>query len=95
MNRDLRTRFNLLRPDFVTNKQAAQKSCHDRRARSRVWVVGDRVMVRNVRPGPDWIAGTVLEVLGPVTYIVETEDGSKWKRHMKLNVVYLSSLPHP
>ena len=84
MNRDLRTRFNLLRPDrekFVTNKQAAQKSCHDRRARSRVWVVGDRVMVRNVRPGPDWIAGTVLEVLGPVTYVVETEDGSKWKRH--------------
>ena len=39
-------------------------------------------MVRNVRPGPDWIAGTVLEVLGPVTYVVETEDGSKWKRHV-------------
>ena len=37
-------------------------------------------MVRNVRPGPDWIACTVLEVLGPVTYIVQT-DGSKWKRH--------------
>ena len=81
MNRDLRTRFNLLRPDrekFVTNKQAVQKSSHDRRARTRVWLVGDRVMVRNVRPGPDWIVGTVLEVLGPV---IETEDGSKWKRH--------------
>ena len=81
MNRDLRTRFNLLRPDrekFVTNKQAAQKSSHDHRARTKVWLVGDRVMVRNVRPGPDWIVGTVL---GPVTYIIETEDGSKWKRH--------------
>ena len=33
------------------------------------------------RPGPDWIAGTVKEVLGPVTYIVETDDGHRWKRH--------------
>ena len=38
-------------------------------------------MVHNVRPGPDWIVGTVLEVLGPITYTIETEDGSKWKRH--------------
>ena len=38
-------------------------------------------MMRNVHPGPDLIAGTVVEVLSPVTYIVETEDGSRWKHH--------------
>ena len=54
---------------------------HDQRARSRAWIAGDRVMVRNLRPGPDWVTGTIVEVFGPVTYIVETEDGSRWKRH--------------
>lgn len=38
-------------------------------------------MVCNDRPGPDWIAGMVMEVLGPVKYIIETEDGLQWKRH--------------
>ena len=69
MNRDLRTRFSLLQPDrekSVADKQALQKSAHDRRARSRDWIIGDRVMARNLRPGP---------------YVVETEAGQRWKRH--------------
>ena len=72
MGRDLRTRFSLLQPDqkrIVASKQALQKSAHDRRARSRGWIVGDRVMARNLRPGPDWVPSTILEVLGPVTYL--------------------------
>lgn len=35
----------------------------------------------SLRPGPDWIPGTIAEVLGPVTYIVETDEGQKRKRH--------------
>ena len=38
-------------------------------------------MVRNLRPGPDWIPGVIVEVLGPVTYLIETEEGLRWKRH--------------
>ena len=82
--RDLRTRLSLLRPDrekVVLDRQAKQKSGHDRRAKTREWIVGDRVLVRNHREGPDWIPATIIEVLGPVTYIVETEQGYKWKRH--------------
>ena len=45
------------------------------------WLAGDRTMAQNLRPGPNWVTGTVVEVLGPVTYIMETEDGSRWKRH--------------
>ena len=86
MQRDLRTRFSLLLPNTeqsVMEKQSAQKSSHDRRSRSREFIVGDRVLVRNHRPGPDWIPGTIIEVLGPVTFIVETEDGGqRWKRHI-------------
>ena len=39
-------------------------------------------MARNVRPGPNWIPATIVEVQGPVTYSVETEDGQVWKRHL-------------
>ena len=38
-------------------------------------------MVRNHREGPDWLPATVTEVLGPVTYLVETDSGQRWKRH--------------
>ena len=84
MQRDLRTRFHLLQPSCeksVLDRQAQQKLSHDQRARVREWNVGACVMVFSWRPGPDWIAGTVKEVLGPVTYIVETDDGHRWKRH--------------
>ena len=86
MQRDLRTRFSLLLPNTeqsVMEKQSVQKSSHDRRSRLREFIVGDRVLVRNHRPGPDWIPGTIIEVLGPVTYTVEIEDGGqRWKRHI-------------
>ena len=66
--RDLRTRLSLLRPDrekTVMDKQAKQKSAHDRRAKLRQWIVGDQVLVRNHREGLDWIPAVIVEVLGP------------------------------
>ena len=84
MNRELRTRLDLLRPSCessVLGKQATQKSSHDRRAHAREFVVGDCVFARNLRSGPDWIPSTIVKVLGPVTYIVETDDGLRWKGH--------------
>ena len=38
-------------------------------------------MVRDFQQGPDWIPGTITEVLGPVTYLVDTDEGHRWKRH--------------
>ena len=84
LNRELRTRFSLLQPSHersVLDKQALQKSAHDRRAYSRKWIVGDRVMARSLRPGPDCVPAVITEVLGPVTYVVETAEGLHWKRH--------------
>ena len=86
LKRDVKTRFDLLKPDperHVLDKQSQQKSSHDQRPRRREWFVGQRVMARNVRPGPNWVPATILEVLGPVTYLVETtEDRQLWKRHL-------------
>ena len=84
MQRELRTRLSLLQPDrekSVLDKQSQQKSAHDRRSQFREWTVGDRVMVCNLRPEPDWIPATIAEVLGPVTCIVDTDDGQRWMRH--------------
>ena len=50
-------------------------------------------MVRNLREGPDWIPATVIEVLGPVTYLVETDHGQKWKRHTDQIKDWLSPVP--
>ena len=38
-------------------------------------------MARNLHPGLDWIPGTIAEVFGPVTYIIETDEGQRWKRY--------------
>ena len=38
-------------------------------------------MSRNYRKRPNWIPATVTKVLGPVTYLVCTDDGLTWKRH--------------
>lgn len=44
LNRNLRTKFDLLKPSVesrVLEKQAAQKFCHDRHAKDRGWSVGE------------------------------------------------------
>ena len=63
LNRDLRTRLDLLFPNVrrrVEEKQENQMKHHDPHARARDLTVGQRVMVRNFRAGPRWISGTVV-----------------------------------
>ena len=85
VHRELRTRFNLLQPDVensVVKGQHQQKSSFDRRSRFRTVRVGDRVLVRDFRSSDKWIPAVVVEELGPVTFIVETDEGQRWKRHL-------------
>ena len=54
LKRELRTRFDLLRPDpsvDVHHKQSQQKSDHDRHSSTRQFAVGDLVMARNFDQG--------------------------------------------
>lgn len=83
--RHLHTRLDLLQPDpekSVLSRQSTQKQSHDGKTGLRTWTEGANVMVRDFRQGHSWIAAVVSHVLGPVTYLVETVDGLRWKRHV-------------
>jgi len=41
-------------------------------------------MAKNLRSGPTWIPAVVVERLGPLSYLVETEDHDLWRRHVDL-----------
>ena len=46
-------------------------------------MVGQRVMVRNLRPGPSWIPGTIVSRNGPLSYVVQVKGEQVWKRHIE------------
>ena len=85
LQREIRTRFDLLRPDsevHVGAKQTQQKVDHDLRAHGREFSVGDLVFAKNFRSGPDWIPATVIGRHGPLSYLLETSDNRIWRRHV-------------
>ena len=85
MGRKIRTRLDLLRPSrdqHVSSKQAQQKADHDKHAHPRAFHIGQNVMARNLRPGAPWLPGVVVERLGPLTYLVQVDNGQLWKRHV-------------
>jgi len=85
LKRDIRTRFNLLQPDQerqVTQKQAEQVTHHDQHSKERDFNIGQKVMVKNLRPGPSWIPGIISKKLAPLSFMVQVESGESWKRHI-------------
>ena len=87
LGRQVRTRLDLLRPDSerrVCSKQAAQKQCHDRKARWREFHVGDWVMARDWRSQHQalWQPGVVAECYGPLSYVIHMDSGLVWRRHV-------------
>ena len=79
--------MDLLHPNDYSNvlaRQSDQKEHHDKRALECDFIVGQSVMARNVRSGPDWVPAVIVEHLGPVSYLVETSDQLLWKRHVDL-----------
>lgn len=85
MNRKIRTRLNLLHPDVesqVAKNVSWQKAMHDVHANAREFLVGQRVILRNLRDGPKWVPGVVIGRQGPLSYVVQTTGGEVWKRHV-------------
>ena len=83
MNRQLPTWLDLLQPNMerqVVNKQANQKVTHDQHSRDWEFMIGERVMAHNLRPGPKWIPGTIVGWNGPLSYVVQVEGEQVWKR---------------
>ena len=55
---------------------------HDLHTRRHEVFVGQRILVRNLRDGPRWLQGTVIEWKGPWSYLVQLASGTVWKRHV-------------
>ena len=81
LGREVRTRLHLLGPHgqlvkTVNERQASQKQQHDRRAQIREFFIGQEVVARNLRPGPRYVPGVVVQKQGPLSYVVEVKDGA-------------------
>ena len=62
----------------MQDKQSSQKKTHDDKSKLREFLVGERVMVRNLRPGPKYVVGVILQKLAPYSYSVEVQHGLIW-----------------
>ena len=85
LKRKLRTRMDLIKPDVnkaVCAEQAKQKSHYDSHSKSREYFVGQNVQAHNFRTGSRWVAGVIVERLGPLTYLVQVDSGVFWRRHV-------------
>ena len=85
LQRKLRTKFDLLKPDqrsVVTSRQHSQKGAVDELHVPRDFLIGAEVMVRNYRQGDKWIPGVIVQKLGPLTYQVKTKGGRISKCHI-------------
>ena len=84
IGRDLRSRLHLLKPDLrgtalkASTRQAMARSS----AIERVFNPGDKVLVRDYRPGHSrWQSAVIVAALGVKTYEVKCDSGGLWKRH--------------
>ena len=99
LQRELRTRFSLLRPDaasYVLNKQSAQKLSHDKSAVAREFYTGEAVHVKDLVKSDTWWPGVVTQRTAPKSYVITLTDGRIWKRHVDhLRVAHMCSAPPP
>lgn len=82
LQRELRTRMGPESENSVMEKQALQKKDHDRRSKLRTLQVGDSVMAKNYREGPQLMPGLVVDRKGPLSYVIQLESGLLWRRHI-------------
>ena len=84
MGRNLKSRFDLLKPNVSTRveqKQQQQKDNYDTHAVPRQFEEEEGVYVRDFRPGHTWLPGKIVKCSGPVSYRVKIGDGQVVRRH--------------
>ena len=86
MNRKLRSRFELLYPMVrrkVEKCQEKQKELHDGKRDVRQFALQDPVYIENFTSRkPKWIPGTIVKVTGPLSYVIELQNGITVRRHV-------------
>ena len=74
--------LDLLHPDIARRVQYRQIKQSTQRGHSTKLRVGESVYARNFRGGPTWLPATILERTGPVSYVVQLDDGRSIRRHV-------------
>ncbi|XP_048775178.2 uncharacterized protein K02A2.6-like [Ostrea edulis] len=88
MGRELRTKMQLMRPNVESHvKQKQQEMCAQRSAHNREFEPGQSVMMRDYRGNNKWIPGTIAQRTGPVSYRVQVDPMTQWRRHADQIVV--------
>ena len=85
LQRELRTRLSLVRPDLATHascQQGKMKMHHDRHAKFREIAVSDTVLARDHLSGQRWQPGTVAQHPSSHSCQVHLDDGRVWRRHV-------------
>ena len=78
LERRPRTSLDLLKPNIaekVERKQEYQKARHNQKAKSQIFHVGNQVFVKNFGAGSKWLPGQIVKMSGPVSFLVERENG--------------------
>jgi len=84
LNKNLRTRLDLLKPNTATHvesKQLAQKKSHDSAVVVRSFANNAPVLVRNYGQGHKWFKGWIVKATSPVSYLVRLENDKEIRRH--------------
>ncbi|CAC5409228.1 unnamed protein product [Mytilus coruscus] len=84
MGRRPRSLLDLTYPNInsrVQQKQQRQKQSHDKTAQVRNFNVGDSVYILSHNREAKWITGTLIKRTGPVSFVIELNDGRTVKRH--------------
>ena len=85
LQRELRTRLSLVRPDLATHvscQQGKMKMHHDKHAKFREISVGDTVLARDHLSGKRWQPGIVVQDPSSHSCQVHLDDGRVWRRHV-------------
>ena len=85
LQRELRTRLSLVRPDLATHvscQQEKMKMHHDKHAKFREIAVGDSVLAHDHLSGKKWQPGTIVQHPSSHSCRVHLDDGRVWRRHV-------------
>ena len=82
LGRRPRSQFDLAKPDLhqrVVAKQTSHLASDHKESRLSVQCP---VFIRNFGCGKRWLPGTIVEVSGPKSFVIEVEDGCRMRRHV-------------
>jgi hypothetical protein len=67
----------------VETSQEKQKELHDGKKSVRKFALQDPVYIENFTSRkPKWIPGTIVKVTGPLSYVIELQNGTTARRHV-------------